>query len=249
MILFSPVGLEPLPIHEEVVSPRKVSFRAAAAVGLLQSNYTPQGLIRAFGHLGKERVHVLVARRFGSDRWSTTESEVISDYLYHISALPRAGEDALNGLLQLLFVKIPSTSGEIQTRPKCLARKPLAPMDFAGFASPKFVALEERSKLSATELYNSQSEFDEVKDSKVDNSSSNVDSVVRSGIPILLMYGDYDWMHFHQAKKFIEDLNTNFGVNASFKLIRNAGHHLYMDNAGHFHSVIDTWLQENFTAY
>ena len=45
-------------------------------------------------------------------------------------------------------------------------------------------------------------------------------------------------------RKFTDELRDRYGVRASFQLIRNAGHHLYMDNVGHFHSVIDSWLEK-----
>lgn len=217
LILFSPAGLEPMPV--EVVPPSQVSFKAALATTMAKSNCTPQGVLRAFGCFGRERVHMLVARRFGSDRWSTEEAEIISDYLYHISALPRAGEDALNALLQLVFTTVPGPDGPFH-RPKVISRRPLTPAELAKCLAPSHGNVSSTSCTSATS--------------------------VSSGIPLLLMYGDLDWLGFPGARKFVDALKNDFQVDASYAVVRNAGHHLYMDNTGHFHSAVDSWLQKYF---
>jgi pimeloyl-ACP methyl ester carboxylesterase len=201
--------------------PSRVSFKASVASTLLRSNYTPQGLLRAFGCFGRERVHMLVARRFGSDRWSTEEAELISDYLYHISAQPSGGENALNALLQLIFTTVPGPDGPFY-RPKVLARKPITPAELAAGLTP--------SRGAPTS-------------SGPDRSSL---SSVNPSIPLLLMYGDSDWLSFPGARKFADVLKGDLGTEVTFATIRNAGHHLYMDNAGQFHSTIDTWMQKHF---
>lgn len=127
---------------------------------------------------------MLVARRFGSDRWSTSDAEVISDYLYHISALPRGGEEALNALLRLVFTSVQGQGQEggeekAYVRPKCLARKHVTPADLAVLAP-----------LTDTTSANSAS----------GSSSMAGRDASRKGVPMLLMYGDNDWMAFPGAR-------------------------------------------------
>ena len=193
LILFSPAGLEPTLHPADRIPPRKVSLKATIATHLVRLNYTPQSLIRAFGPFGRERVHMLVARRFGSDRWSTSDGEMISDYLYHISALPQGGERALNALLELVFTTVEgnagsSGEGSSYVRPKCLARKPLVPKDLALLA-PRGVSVA--AHYGTTENKPVPSSI---------SSSAGGSGSGSGGIPLLLLYGDADWMYFPAAR-------------------------------------------------
>lgn len=58
-------------------------------------------------------------------------------------------------------------------------------------------------------------------------------------VPLLLIYGDNDWLYYPTAAQSIH-MWKRHGVDAELKIIPNAGHHLYIDNAPHFnHSVVD----------
>jgi pimeloyl-ACP methyl ester carboxylesterase len=159
------------------------------------------------------------------------EAEAIADYLYHISAQPAAGEASLNALLQLLFATVRGPGGDIATvtRPKILARRVVVPADLSSLAStpgaPRTTTTTSTSSGSG---------------------SGSQASLSSPGVPLLLLFGDSDWMSFPGAKAFVEELRAQ-GVPACFRAVRGAGHHLYLDNSGHFHALIDAWLQEHFS--
>lgn len=66
-------------------------------------------------------------------------------------------------------------------------------------------------------------------------------------LPTLWMYGDKDWMNDEAGLEMTNEIN-NLSINeyskklASFKIIRNAGHHLYLDNPPDFTRVIFRFL-------
>ena len=60
--------------------------------------------------------------------------------------------------------------------------------------------------------------------------------------PVLIIYGDHDWLSFPTVGKYVQDLNGH-GVDASVVTVPEAGHHLYMDNASHFHKELFDWLR------
>jgi pimeloyl-ACP methyl ester carboxylesterase len=67
-------------------------------------NFTPQQIVRAAGSRGLPMVTSVLRRRFNS-RWNTLETDLISQYFYHITAAPASGEFALNSLLRPLVYR------------------------------------------------------------------------------------------------------------------------------------------------
>lgn len=61
--------------------------------------------------------------------------------------------------------------------------------------------------------------------------------------PVLIVYGDHDWLRFPSVDKYVEDMN-NLGVDATVVTIPQAGHHLYLDNAPMFHEELFSWLDK-----
>ena len=59
-------------------------------------------------------------------------------------------------------------------------------------------------------------------------------------IPLLLMYGDNDWMAFDNVENCCEMWKEQ-GVDVTYRRIANAGHHLYLDNANQFHDTVKEW--------
>lgn len=55
--------------------------------------------------------------------------------------------------------------------------------------------------------------------------------------PILLLFGDHDWLRFKGVEKFVQKC-ADKGVALDYSLIKNAGHHLYLDNTDEFHDAI-----------
>lgn len=60
-------------------------------------------------------------------------------------------------------------------------------------------------------------------------------------IPLLVMFGDDDWISYPNAKQDCESLKAN-GLNIHYTVISKAGHHLYMDNTEEYHNSIDTFV-------
>jgi pimeloyl-ACP methyl ester carboxylesterase len=61
--------------------------------------------------------------------------------------------------------------------------------------------------------------------------------------PVLIVYGDHDWLRFPSVGKYVEDMNRN-GIDAAVVTIPQAGHHLYLDNAPKFHQEVFDWLEK-----
>lgn len=65
------------------------------------------------------------------------------------------------------------------------------------------------------------------------------DAFVRYNLPTFWMYGDQDWMNEEAGQEMTQDINAlsknAYGKKlASFKIIPNAGHHIYLDNPDGF---------------
>lgn len=66
---------------------------------------------------------------------------------------------------------------------------------------------------------------------------------VKMGLPTLWIYGDKDWMNEEAGEEMAKEINrlsrkSGEGDLASYSLIRNAGHHLYLDNPPDFARVL-----------
>lgn len=62
----------------------------------------------------------------------------------------------------------------------------------------------------------------------------------KSRKPILVLYGDRDWLCFDTVDEVMEKWKS-FGLNVQLSTIEKAGHHLYLDNQKSFHATIDKW--------
>lgn len=216
LILLSAAGLRPHPPEENQVSPSELdNSRLRWIMSFWAANYTPQSFIRMFGPLSARYVKMSVLRRFGSDRWSEEQTELIANYLYLISALPPSGEYSLNSILLPLAHYSQSTSNS-----------PDEPSDES----------EEKEKDLSYGVYTRQPLEPRqlvVSPSSVDTSSPN--------IPVLILYGDDDWIAFPEVREYVHELTHLHGVSASLDIIPRAGHHLYMDNKEAVMESIDRW--------
>lgn len=173
---------------------------------------------RTMGHFAPKYVRQAVDRRFGAERFPDQDMQAIANYLYHISALPASGEYALNTLLTGCFINTPENPE--MKRPRVLAREPIMPDHFAILSSTK---KSEPVDLTGEDFYGM--------------------GAASKATPILIMYGDNDWLCFPEVKSYVQRLR-NCGVDARLSIIREAGHHLYMDNPGQYHDEINCWLQD-----
>lgn len=66
---------------------------------------------------------------------------------------------------------------------------------------------------------------------------------VQMGLPTLWMYGDKDWMNEEAGLEMTKEINLlsekdGKGLLASFSMLKNAGHHLYLDNPQDFAKTV-----------
>jgi cardiolipin-specific phospholipase len=208
--------LAPHPPEDKQIGYDKISNKYISLAGRLwENNFTPQKLLRAAGPWGPSQVHKITMRRFGSERWAPEDSKLVSDYLYQMSSLPGSGEYALNSVLTPIVSL--HTDDPASQRPRVYAREPVTPEHFKHFARSGAVAAAEGEGASPSPMGG-------------------------VGVPLLILYGDNDWIAFPEAKDYVKELRSKYGVDAELNIIENAGHHLYMDNADDLHGKIDTWL-------
>jgi len=203
LLLFSPAGLEPLSDHEIIPHEEISNWKLVWADRLWRCNFTPQGVVRLLGPWGSGAVKNLVSMRFGPDKWPADEAGLISDYLFHLCAMPHASENALSVIFEPKMVKETRAGVPGAQRPRVFTKEPIAPHDLG-------------PALGGTEK-----------------------------IPLLLMYGDHDWMGFPTAHKFSAALQEDYNVDSTFAIIPQAGHHLYLDNTDEFHRIVDSWLHKS----
>lgn len=214
LILISPAGLADHPPLEHQIPTSELSTPIRLLDVMWSSNFTPQQVVRFLGPKGPAAVKNMVSRRFGSDRWKESDSTLIADYLYHISAAPASGEYAMNSILRPIvskkFKNSESEKGDYHST-SVYAREPISPKLF----------------------------------SQAITQSSPLRSVSSSPLPrcppVLLLYGDHDWLRFPKMDQYIRDLRSH-DVNADLITVPSAGHHLYLDNAVVFHEKINEWL-------
>ena len=64
-------------------------------------------------------------------------------------------------------------------------------------------------------------------------------------IPLLVMFGDHDWLNYNSSTEDIQYLKNVYGVNAKLDIICGAGHHLYIENPIGFAQSLITFETEN----
>lgn len=62
-------------------------------------------------------------------------------------------------------------------------------------------------------------------------------------MPLLLIYGDTDWLYYPTAPQSIATWKKH-GVDAEMKIISKAGHHLYIDNSKEFNDTVTDWAKQ-----
>jgi pimeloyl-ACP methyl ester carboxylesterase len=182
----------------------------------------------AVGPFASKYVKQAVVGRFGSDRWSEEQSNMIAEYLYGISALPPCGEYSFNSILLPLAHRVTlqphSPNSESEVRFAIYARDQLKPQDFI---------LNSLSTTSAPVAAEGSHENES-------NTASSSSQQKRCSIPILILYGDDDWISFPEVRKYVQEMQS-YDVNTTLRIIPHAGHHLYMDNKDEVINSIDNW--------
>ena len=161
-------------------------------------NVTPQNIVKLFGPRGPNLVTSVINRRF-SRRWDGTELNLISDYLYHISAAPGSGEYSLNALLKVIYI------------------------------NKSHINLSPTIKVKSSGVYARE--------------PLDADLHVLK-MPLLVLYGDNDWLYYSSIHDDIKKWEKASGMKMKCKIISNAGHHLYLDNANEFNNEVIDWVNE-----
>lgn len=184
---------------------------------LWDANVSPFSIIRWTGPLGPRFVSGWTSRRFS--HLPPDEARALHDYSYSLFRQPGSGEYALAYILAPgAFARSP-----LINRIQRVGRQPISP----GFASA-----------TGPELRLDQ------------GGPATADSGAREhGIPVVFMYGDHDWMDekggYAAAEKMREererqlrgkdaDARKHDNGDAKVIIIRNAGHHVYLDGADQF---------------
>lgn len=234
LVLISPVGIPLAPLMEERQTPSEMDWRVRAIDQLWKWNFTPQGIVRVMGSRGPKIVSDMINRRFGR-RWDGVELDLISDYFYHITAAPGSGEYTLSALLEPVFLKP-------------------APAETA-----TDVVVEVSAALSGgSTAVNTTSDGTVVgpkeakKAKRVTSGGSGVfaklpleDELCALRVPILLVYGDNDWLYYPTAAQSVQKWKDHGVPAAALGIISNAGHHLYLDNSKDFNRTLIKWVENS----
>ncbi|KAK2790981.1 hypothetical protein FQN53_007168 [Emmonsiellopsis sp. PD_33] len=211
---------------------------------LWDSNVSPFSLVRWSGPLGPRLVSGWTSRRFS--HLPPAEAQALHDYAYSVFRMRGSGEYALAYILAPgAFARSPlirrihgvgrqyiTPTGPLGTGPTSTTPTPSAPVSSSS------------SVASAND----------------NNTNISTPSPQREpGIPIVLMYGEQDWMDVtggHAAVARIEEEKKRILEHASEEeraadrgsakvvIIRNAGHHLYLDGWEEFNGVVLDEMRE-----
>lgn len=186
----------------------------------------------------------VLEKRFGS-RWSAVEFDLVSNYLYHISAAPALGEYSLNSILEFV-----SSNAYVNKPTSTVKSLPDAKPDTA----------ETSGKEVATPTYKTFI-YARVPLSK------KLHELPKT-IPVLVLFGDDDWIYnpadvINQNIKDLQtgsgsstlcapsastsspvNIPTNEGIDITLQIIPNAGHHIYLDNAKDFNDSMVQWVTQ-----
>lgn len=203
---------------------------------LWDANISPFSFVRWAGPFGPQLVSGWTSRRFS--HLPQPESQALHDYAYSLFRLRGSGEYALAYILapgafarSPLIRRIHGVGRQVLSQPE---DPPAAP------------------SVSNTQVYNAS---DTASDSQPSQSPSASASTPRreNGLPIVFMYGDRDWMdvsggHAAKAKldeereRVLKDATPEERVaergSAKVIVVRDAGHHLYLDGHEEFNSAI-----------
>jgi cardiolipin-specific phospholipase len=69
------------------------------------------------------------------------------------------------------------------------------------------------------------------------------DSLKGMTSPVLMIFGDHDWLRYPTAEETIQQWRQ-CGVKAKLEILSNAGHHLYLDNSLDFNRLVADWSSD-----
>jgi cardiolipin-specific phospholipase len=233
LVLISPAGVPEHPLKERRVEIEDLDWKIRLLHSLWHLNVTPQSLIRIAGkNRGPEWIESAIKRRFSGvssatlTRWQEEELKLLSDYLYHITAAPGNGEYALNALLQPIFVKKTELNDPPQGRNRRNTKEPL----------PEDVPVIQARRTGVYARVPLEKDIEE----KL--------SALEKKVPIYMIFGDHDWLYYPGAANTVRDWTAK-GVPSELEIIKDAGHHLYLENAKDLNESIIEWTKKNVIGY
>lgn len=216
---------------------------------LWDANISPFSLIRWSGPLGPRLVSGWSSRRFS--HLPAPEAQALHDYTYSVFRLRGSGEYALAYILAPgAFARSP-----LIRRIQGVGRQMINSSPSLFSASTTSIIQQNGSSSSSTSLAAVPTPETPASSQPPSSSPSFTSPPAQreNGIPIVLMYGDRDWMDQsagHAAKAKIEEEKARVLSNASEEekaadkgsakviIIKDAGHHLYLDGWEEFNEAI-----------
>lgn len=194
---------------------------------LWDANISPFSLVRWTGPLGPRLVSGWTSRRFS--HLPPEEAQALHDYSYSLFRQRGSGEYALAYILA----------------PGAFARSPLI-RRIQGVGR-QWLGAHEGPIVDGADRQPSQS------------SEAGLQKKRETGVPVVLMYGENDWMDVkggYAAEEKMREERAKALANASDEekrrengdvkvvIIKKAGHHVYLDGADHFNSVMDKEMED-----
>lgn len=201
---------------------------------LWDQNVSPFSLVRWSGPLGPRIVSAWTSRRFS--HLPAEEAKALHDYSYSIFRLRGSGEYALAYVLA----------------PGAFARSPLI-RRIHGVGRQIIRPSSEGAIPSVRPSSSSSSPSTSTPASSSTSQPQNAPEKRENGIPVIFMYGEYDWMDAaggYAAKAKIEEEKRRILKNATPEqkqadngsakvvIIKKAGHHLYLDGPDEFNQIV-----------
>lgn len=205
---------------------------------LWDANISPFSVIRWSGPLGPRLTSGWTSRRFA--HLPEDEAQALHDYSYSLFRMRGSGEYALAYILAPgAFARSP-----LIRRIHRVGRQPL----------PAGIDAQPSSSILRNELPSSSSQTTRTTPS-TSSSTSKLSLAERreNGIPVVLLYGDHDWMDVnggYAAKERIESERTRIlqsatpeeraadNGSATVHVVDRSGHHLYLENPDQFNKII-----------
>lgn len=200
---------------------------------LWDANLSPFSIIRWAGPMGPRLVSNWTSQRFS--HLPAPEAAALHDYSYSIFRLRGSGEYALTYILAPgAFARSP-----LIRRIQGVGRQVIRPSSTE--------ALQPTPELSPNTIGPAAAA------SSASSTSASSEPQRENGIPVVLMYGDHDWMDVtggFAAKEKIEEEKRRVLANASPEqrkadngsakvvIVKHAGHHLYLDGYEEFNQII-----------
>jgi cardiolipin-specific phospholipase len=198
---------------------------------LWDANISPFSFVRWAGPLGPRLVSGWTSRRFS--HLPADEGLALHDYSYSLFRLRGSGEYALAYILA----------------PGAFARSPL--IRRVGGLGRQPLEAKTHEVNSAGQLEQDPNASSAASPSP--ESSHSTSPAREPGLPVVFMYGDNDWMDVkggYAAKKKIDaetkrlladaspEERSRDQASAKVVIVKNAGHHLYLDNADEFNDFV-----------